>query len=247
MKPVQPRTRNPERTRKRILDAATTEFSAKGIGGARTDEIARIAGVNKRMLYHYFNSKDGLFQAVLERNYADIRNAEENLDLTGRDPLEAMSELVTFSFDWFVEHPEFISILNEENLHGAVHAKASGSVLKLNTPLVSMITTVLKRGEDSGYFRKEVDPVELYISIAGISYFYFSNLHTLSEIFGRPLSSPEELARRRKHVVDVILGYLCNPGELPQSETTETETKPIDSLKHRSGKAERQHEIERKN
>lgn len=211
MEAVQPRTRNPERTRRQILEAATAEFTSKGVEGARTDEIARAAGVSKRMLYHYFNSKDGLFQAVLEKIYLDIRTAEENLELVNRDPIEAMVELCVFSFDWFLNHPEFIAILNEENLHDGVHAKASNSVMTLNMPLVNIISKVLTRGEEAGYFRSDVDPVELYISIAGISYFYFSNLHTLSEIFGRDLSSRPEVQKRRQHVVDVILGYLCHP------------------------------------
>ena len=210
-----PRTRNPERTRKQILDAAMVEFTNKGIEGARTDDIARAAGVSKRMLFHYFNSKDGLFQAVLEKIYLDIRSAEESLDLAGRDPLDAMTELCTFSFEWFAKHPEFIAILNEENLHGAVHAKSSDSVMTLNMPLVNTISKLLKRGESAGQFRPDVDPVELYISIAGVSYLYFSNLHTLSEIFGRDLSSKEELKKRRQHVVDVILGYLCHPVSQP--------------------------------
>lgn len=215
METSHPRTRNPERTRKQILDAATVEFTNKGIEGARTDEIARAAGVSKRMLFHYFNSKDGLFQAVLEKIYLDIRSAEENLDLTGRDPIEAMAELCIFSFEWFAKHPEFMAILNEENLHGAVHAKASDSVLTLNMPLVDIISKVLKKGEKEGFFRPDVDPVELYISIAGVSYLYFSNMHTLSEIFGRDLSSREELDKRRQHVVEVILGYLCHPETRP--------------------------------
>lgn len=203
-----PRTRDRVRTRQQILDAATEEFATKGLEGARTNEIARRANVSKRMLYHYFLSKDGLFQAVLEQTYADIRGAEEELELTSLDPIEAMAELVAFSFDWFVDHPEFISILNEENLLGAVHAKSSESVQRLNMPLVDAISVLLERGEKSGQIRVGVDPVELYISIAGISYFYFSNQHTLSAIFARNLSSKVEIKRRRAHVVEVILGYL---------------------------------------
>ncbi|MAZ02348.1 MAG: hypothetical protein CMN56_04355, partial [Sneathiella sp.] len=134
-------------------------------------------------------------------------------------PIEAMAELCTFSFDWFETHPEFMAILNEENLHGAVHAKSSDSVLTLNMPLVDIISKVLERGVKEGYFRPDVDPVELYISIAGVSYLYFSNMHTLSEIFGRDLSSRGELDKRRHHVVEVILGYLCHPDTQPPVPT----------------------------
>lgn len=208
MAEIKIRTRDKVRTRQQILEAATDEFAAKGFEGARTDNIAKRANVAKRMLYHYFQSKDGLFQAVLEQTYVKIRTAEEKLDLSSLKPEKAMTKLVAFSFTWFVKHPEFIAILNEENLLSAVHAKTSNSVRKLNMPLVETISTILKRGEKEGVFRKGVDPVELYISIAGISYFYFSNQHTLSAIFARNLTSKSEIKKRRAHVIEVILGYL---------------------------------------
>lgn len=201
-------TRDPERTRASILSAATQEFAAKGLEGARTDDIARRSGANKRMIYHYFGSKDGLFQAVLEDTYARIRGSEADLQLTSRDPVLAMGQLVAFSFDWFLRHPEFVKLLNEENLHGAAHVRSSNVARSLNMPLVELISELLERGAASGQFRTGVDPVQLYISIAGISYFYFSNRHTLSAIFNRPLEAPGELRQRRQHVVELILGYL---------------------------------------
>ncbi|MEM7443834.1 MAG: TetR/AcrR family transcriptional regulator [Pseudomonadota bacterium] len=201
-------TRDPERTRASILAAATQEFAAKGLEGARTDDIARRAGANKRMIYHYFGSKEGLFQAVLEDTYAEIRGSEAALQLTSRDPVEAMGQLVAFSFDWFLKHPEFVKLLNEENLHGAAHVRASNVARSLNMPLVELISELLERGAKSGQFRTGVDPVQLYISIAGISYFYFSNRYTLSAIFNRQLEAPGALRERREHVVDIILGYL---------------------------------------
>ncbi len=201
-------TRDPERTRASILSAATQEFAAKGLEGARTDDIARRSGANKRMIYHYFGSKDGLFQAVLENTYARIRGSEADLQLTSRDPVVAMGQLVAFSFDWFLRHPEFVKLLNEENLHGAAHVRSSNVARSLNMPLVELISELLERGAASGQFRTGVDPVQLYISIAGISYFYFSNRHTLSAIFNRQLEAPGALRQRRQHVVDLILGYL---------------------------------------
>ena len=201
-------TRDPERTRQRILKAATDEFAAKGLEGARTDEIARRAGANKRMIYHYFSSKEGLFQAVLEKAYADIRGSEQRLRLTRRDPAEAMAQLVGFSFDWFHRHPEFHKLLNEENLYEGVHVESSAKARSLNMPLVDMIGELLEKGQETGQFRTGVYPVQLYISIAGISYFFFSNRFTLSAIFGRDLTSKTELATRRQHAVELILGYL---------------------------------------
>jgi AcrR family transcriptional regulator len=200
--------RNPERTRELILDAATEEFSARGLGGARVDAIAKRAVTNKRMLYHYFGNKEGLYLAVLERAYAHIRGYELELHLADLEPLEAMARLVTYTFDYFIEHPEFLKLLGDENLHKAVHIRSSRRIPEMHSPLVGQLREILRRGEAAGVFRRGVDPVQLYISIAGVSYFYFSNIHTLSTIFSRRLDTARALAERRRHVVEVITQYL---------------------------------------
>lgn len=200
--------RNPERTRERILAAAVEEFAAHGFGGARVDTIADRAGANKRMLYHYFGNKDELFLATLEAVYAHIRSHERELHLDDFAPVEAMRQLVTYTFDYFVENPHFIRLLNTENLFEAAHLKRSRSIRDMHTPLVAQIGQILDRGVRAGVFRTGVDPVQLYISIAGVGYFYLSNIHTLSTIFGQPLGSPGAIDERRRLVVEVILGYL---------------------------------------
>ncbi|ARQ00615.1 TetR family transcriptional regulator [Pseudorhodoplanes sinuspersici] len=203
-----PGERDPERTRASILAAATGEFTAHGLDGARVDEIARRSGVNKRMIYYYFGDKNGLYLAVLEGSYADIRNAEINMHLTDRDPADAMRELVAFTWNYFIEHPEFLSLLNTENLHRARHLKTSKKIRELHSPLVGIITALLERGVREKVFRTGVDPVQLYVSIASLGFFYMSNRFTLSTIFGRDLSEREALAERGKHIEDVVLGYL---------------------------------------
>jgi len=205
------RVRRPERTRNRILEAATDEFSERGLGGARVDSIARAAGVNKRMLYHYFGNKEDLFLAVLERAYEKIRGQESALRLENLPPVEAMRRLVRFTFNYFVENQYFVALLNSENLHRARHIRRSPRVTSINSPVIGILERVLKRGRRAGVFRGGVDAVQLYISIAGVAYFYFSNIHTLSTIFARDLNSRAALAERERHVTDVILGYL-RPG-----------------------------------
>lgn len=200
--------RDPERTRAAILAAATREFTAKGLTGARVDAIARRAGANKRMIYHYFGDKEGLYIAVLEDTYAAIRRAEIGLDLGHRDPVDGMRELVLFTWRYFIEHPEFLSLLGTENLHRAMHLKKSKRIRNLHNPLVDMISGLLERGAKAKLFRKGVDPVELYITIASLGFFYMSNRHTLSTIFGVDLSAPERLEARGRHIVDVVLSYL---------------------------------------
>ena len=197
--------RDPARTRSRILDAATVEFARYGLGGARVDRIAERAGANKRMLYYYFGDKDGLFLAALEDRYAHIRSAERTLDLEHLDPREALKRLVEFTWKYFLEHPEFMTLLNSENLHKGRHVKNSKRVRDMHSTLVETLRTVLRRGEAQGLFRKGVDPVQLYISIAGEGYFYLSNRYTLSRIFDRDLMAPRALAGRARHITQTIL------------------------------------------
>src|SRR5215470_17344516 len=196
------RRRDPERTREAILAAATAEFAAKGIGGARVDAIATRAGANKRMLYHYFGNKQRLYLSVLERMYDEIRDAEAALRLEQLAPKAAMRRLVEFSFDYYTDHPHFIRLLDNENLHKARHLKRSPGIRQRNSPLVSMIEDLLRRGAASGDFRSGVNPVQLYVSIAGLGYFYFANIHTLSAIFGLDLQAEAARAQRRQHVVE---------------------------------------------
>lgn len=131
--------RDPERTRAVILAAATAEITAKGLGGARVDEIAERAGVNKRMIYHYFGDKDGLYLAVLEAAYQLIRSEEIKLDLKQRDPVEGMRELVQFTWNYYRLHPEFLSLLATENLHRSAYLKRSKKIRELHSPLVGLI------------------------------------------------------------------------------------------------------------
>jgi len=191
-----------------ILAAATAEFAGKGIGGARVDAIAARAGANKRMLYHYFGNKQRLYLSVLERMYDEIRDAEAALKLEQLEPRAAMRRLVEFSFDYYTDHPHFIRLLDNENLHKARNLKRSPGIRQRNSPLVSMIEDLLQRGAASGDFRSDVNPVQLYISIAGLGYFYFANIHTLSAIFGLDLQADAARAQRRQHVVEVVLEYL---------------------------------------
>ena len=200
--------RNPERNRERILIAAMGEFARYGLGGARVDRIAARAGANKRMLYYYFGNKDDLFLAVLEESYRRIRDAERALHLADLDPRAAMRRLVEFTWNYYLEHPEFLTLLNSENLHRGRHVRRSGNIVAMHSPFVAMIQQVLKRGVAKGEFRRGVDPVQLYISIAGLGYFYLSNRHTLSTIFERDLLSGRNRAERLKHMSELVLGYL---------------------------------------
>jgi len=200
--------RDAERSRGLILEAAAEEFARSGLGGARVDRIASQAGVNVRMLYYYFRSKDDLFLAVLERAYGVIREAEKGLELDQVEPAEAIRRLVEFTWQFQLDHPDFITLLNSENLHQGCHLARSSVVAELQSPLLEMIGRLLQRGARAGKFRPDVEPMQLYITIASLGYFYLSNRHTLSAIFGRDLLAPKQRAARLAHMVEVVLGFL---------------------------------------
>ncbi|WP_024518542.1 TetR family transcriptional regulator [Bradyrhizobium sp. Tv2a-2] len=200
--------RNPEATRRKLLVAARHEFAASGLAGARVDEIAARAGVNKQLVYHYFGDKDAIYLAVLEWVYEEIREQERKLNLEGLPPEAAIRKLIEASFDHLAAHPDFIVLLNDENRGGARHVRGSKRLEAMHSPLVSMVSKILKQGVQNGAFRRGIDPVQLYISIAALSYFFFSNTPTLSAIFGKDLRSPAAQRARRKHVVDLVMQSL---------------------------------------
>jgi AcrR family transcriptional regulator len=200
--------RDPEGMRLRILEAAKQEFSAHGLAGARVDRIAVKAGANKRMLYYHVGKKDDLYLAVLEGAYDKIRSEERELDLEHLNPPEAIRRLIEFTWNYFLRNPEFLSLLQTENLARARHLKRSTKVKSMHSPFVEMIGTVVRRGVKSGDFVVAVDPVQLYISIAALSFFYLSNCATLSVIFGRDLLSADAKAERLAHMVGLVLAAL---------------------------------------
>ena len=205
---VETRLRDADRSQAAILLAARDEFASHGLAGARVDRIAERADVNKRLIYYYFGSKDDLFLAVLERTYADIREAEQRLHLDEVEPVEAIRQLISFTWHYYLEHPEFITLLNSENLHRAVHLKRSERIQEMNSPLVQLLDGILERGRRQHLFHAGIDPIQLYISIASLCYFYLSNNPTLSAIFGRDLRAPKAMAQRLSHMTELVLGYV---------------------------------------
>src|ERR1700749_3924093 len=194
--------------RRRILDAAKEEFAGHGLAGARVDRIAAKAGANKRMLYYHVGNKEDLYLTVLEAAYEKIRAEERTLDLEHLDPPEAIETLIAFTWNYFLRNPEFLALLNSENMARAKHLKRSTKVKSMHSPFVEMIRTVVRRGVSTGDFQVAVDPVQLYISIAALAFFYLSNSATLSVIFGRDLLSKEARDERLEHIVGLVLAAL---------------------------------------
>ncbi len=197
-------------SRERLLKAATAEFAQKGLLGARVDIIARMAKINKQLIYYHFGDKQRLYLAVLEHVYEDIRVKERALNLADCDPETAMARLVGFSFDYVNENRDFVRLLTNENILKGKHARRSKRIRQTRSPLVDLIEETLRRGVKAGVFRRGVDPVQLYISMAGLCFFYIANIHTLSVLFERDMEQKTALRERRDHAINVVLGFLTN-------------------------------------
>ena len=200
----EPRPRNPEATQKRILKAAKAEFAKFGLGGARVDRIAQRATANKRMIYHYFGSKEDLFRAVLEEAYSDIRAAEKKLRLESLEPEEAIERLVSFTWDYYLKHPEFLTFVNSENLHKARHVNNSELIRQMHKPYVAMVQAIIDRGIAKGVFRAGIDAVDLNITIAALGYYYLTNRFTGAIIYDTDLMAPARLESRLRFNLDTI-------------------------------------------
>lgn len=206
--PATPRPRDAEKTKALILKAARDEFCEQGFNGARVDAIAERAKANKRLLYHYFGNKEALYSAVLLDAYREIRQGEKQLTLSQYDPVEAVDRMVRFTFRHFLANPWFPRLLAVENLQNGRFLKQIKDIPALHSPLVAELREILRRGGESGVFRADVDPMQLYISIAGLGYFYVSNMTTLSVIFGRDLSQFALIQEREALAVQMVLDYL---------------------------------------
>ena len=206
--PAPKRTRNSVKTKASILAAGRVEFADRGFEGARVDAIAERAGANKRLLYHYFGNKEDLYRAVLLDAYQEIRRGERALSLDQYDPVQAMDRLVRFTFRHFLANPWFPRLLGTENIEKARFLKTLPDIKALHSPLVGQIAAILDRGAQSGIFRRDVDPVQLYISVAALGFFYVSNTATLSVIFERDLTSVAMVQEREAHAVQMVLDYL---------------------------------------
>ena len=199
------RARDADATKARILAAAKSEFARLGLGGARVDEIADKAGANKRMIYHYFGSKEDLFQVVLEEAYLDIRRAEQELDLDHLAPRDALEALIRFTWDYYLDNPEFITLVNSANLHRGRHLEGSERLRTASRRFVTMVQDILDRGVAGGIFRAGIDPVQLNITIAAIGYYYLTNRFTGGILFERDFMAKKALDQRVAFNIDTVM------------------------------------------
>jgi AcrR family transcriptional regulator len=202
------RTNDPDRTMANILEVAMTEFAEKGLAGARIDEIAAATQTSKRMIYYYFGSKEGLYLAVLEASYGEMRFHESQLDLENLAPADALRKLVEYTFDHHRESENYIRLVMGENINRGQYLAQSPFIQELNVPAISAIQSLYDRGVAEGKFRPGLDALDIHASISALTFFNVSNRHTFGLIFKRDTEAPHWIAQRRQSVVEMVERYL---------------------------------------
>jgi AcrR family transcriptional regulator len=203
------RTNDPERTKADILAVATHEFAEKGLAGARIDEIAERTRTSKRMIYYYFESKEGLYRAVLEDSYRRIREIEGSLDLDNKPPLEALAQHVRFTFDYLLGNVDFVRLVMVENIHKAEHMAQLSDAQQEAMSAINTLRSIVERGTRQGVMRKDLDTIDLHMSINALCLFNVANRHTFSTIFKVDMTSPAATSARRETVTEMIMRFVA--------------------------------------
>lgn len=196
--------RNPEASRARILNAGVRLFSERGYDGVTVSMLSRATRLNRRMLYHYFGSKDGLYRSVVEHAYERLASVDVELAHLLLPAEQLVEQMVRAYYGFLSEHPEIVRLLTWENLREGKTAKTL-DIEAEKTPIIEALQLALERGKKEGRFRKDVDERQLLISCMALSFFYFSNQHTVGQWLGVDLGSDEAIERRVTHVVELLL------------------------------------------
>jgi len=202
-------------TRESILRAATRVFARYGFDGGRIERISRAARSYDRMIYYYFGSKEGLYVAVIEELYRRFNEAESRLVLDLDEPDVALAQTVRFIWAYYLRHPEFITLLNDENLHRGRHVARSPRAGEFGPFAMNPLRDVLERGVARGLYRRTASPRDIYLMVAALGYFYLSNRYTLSTFLGERTDTPEALAHWEEFIIDAVRRTLAPPDALP--------------------------------
>lgn len=192
-------------TRDKILCAATKVFARYGYEGGSIEKISSAAKSVDRMIYYYFGSKEGLFIAVLEDMYGKMNQAELKLTLDTTQPVESIKAVIRFVVAYYKKNPEFITLLNIENLHRGKHIGKSQHANEFSSPAIAVIDEILQSGVRQGLFRNDVAARDVYLLIAATAYFYISNRYTLSAFLDEDIKSSAAVEHWQEFIVDTVL------------------------------------------
>ena len=197
-------------TRAAIRRAAADSFASVGLAGARTEAIARAAGVNKSLLHYYFKSKEGLYSAVLEEHMKEFsQRAQEILSAPG-SPSETVLRFVNLHFDFVSARPYYPLLFQRLMMTGGQPLKRlmRKYLLPVGAGLMRVIAGGIRRRE----FRR-VDPGQMAISLVGVTVFYFSSAPIVRVLRGIEPFEAMHLKKRKEHVLELVrFGLFHRPG-----------------------------------
>lgn len=191
---------NPE-TAQRILAAAEQHFAARGMAGARTDEIAADAHANKAMLYYYFGNKERLHRAVLENLFRQLREVVYAPASQNATPRERLLRWVNGYFDFLATHRNYPRLVQQEAMNST--PRFQWIVRNYFRPFHKHLSGLIEEGMAAGELRK-VDAHQSVFSLLGMTVFYFAAAPSLSKLVGRNLLSPQALEIRRRSLLDFL-------------------------------------------
>ncbi len=200
--------RNAAVTKANILKAAEEEFSAKGIYGARVEEIAKKSGSNKRMIYEYYGNKEKLYTVVLENAYKRLGEKEELLFENEKDYKKAIEDILRMYYDFLKNDESFVNLIMWENLNRAEYMKKSDNLSSVKNPLIESLHKILEKGKSEGVFRQDIDEEQIAVLLITISFSYFSNVHTLSHLMNVNLTEEQKMENRVNMVVEMVNNYI---------------------------------------
>jgi TetR/AcrR family transcriptional regulator len=216
----------PEESRAAILSAAAQEFAEHGIAGARTDEIAREAHVNKALLYYYFKDKETLYGAVLDAAFSGLKATVFRVldgDLPAR---EKMMAYVGAYFDFVASNQMYPRLMQREMMRAREgHSQHIDKIIKnYIQPIFVRVAELIGKGITSGEFRA-VNPAHFVPSMVAMIVFYFSSAPMMQKIVGFNPLTPERIAERRASVLDFVSAALfvhreLSPKRAPQGATS---------------------------
>ena len=202
---------DPETVKADILSAARAEFAAHGLSGARISDIVERTQTSKRMIFYYFGDKEGLYLAVLDQAYREVREAEAGLDLGDLPPDQALRKVIEFTFDHHRNHPDFIRLVMIENIHDGDHMTKIETLSTTNIAAIDQLDRICRDGIDAGLFRPDVSPLMIHWQISAMSFFNVSNRATFSMNFGEDLFADDMQFLLREQVVQSIISSITRP------------------------------------
>lgn len=206
---LQKLNRDSAKTKHDILKAAEYEFAEKGFYGARVDEIAVKAKINKRMIYEYFGNKEQLYKTVLITVYSRLGVLEVNLLTQDSDCIEVIRKIIKLHFDFLHDNPTYVSLILWENLNKGKYFKDI-DFRNIKDPTINQLRSIIRRGKEEKVFRSVVDEDQFILSLITFSFPYFSNRYTLSKLLSMQIDDADDVKKRIEHVTEILLLYLCD-------------------------------------